>query len=152
MLTVTLGHFFPYSFIFTSMIIKLKSFSALMAKLLQPLNFLTLIRTLPNPATDLLNRACSCFCVKLCVRRIFLFYSIGLSRPLRWADEPLPLLCEPAQRVQARTVHGGQLQSREFTKRGFSTYIFTEILFTSFCHEYAPGTLCALLEIYENRH
>ena len=48
-LTVTLGQLFPYSFIFTSMIIKLKSFLALLAKLLQLLNFLTLSND-QNPA------------------------------------------------------------------------------------------------------
>ncbi len=48
-LTVTLGQLFSYSFIFTAIIIKLKSFSALIAKLLQPLNFLALSND-QNPA------------------------------------------------------------------------------------------------------
>ena len=41
-LTVTLGQLLPYSFIFTSIFIKMKSFLALLAILLQLLNFLTL--------------------------------------------------------------------------------------------------------------
>ena len=51
----TLEQLFPYSFLFTTMTIKLKSFLALLAKLRQLLNFVTLSND-QNPATDLLNR------------------------------------------------------------------------------------------------
>ncbi len=54
----------------------------------------------------------------------------------------LPKECRPVQctedNFRAVSLHIG----------GFYMYHIFRNLFTSFCHENAPGTLCALLEIY----